>query len=369
MTLQGKGEEPAAALDRFIAACNGRVLLVAESAGRREALLELLAVSGRRPPVVESWPAFATATMPLAITVAPLAQGFALTSPALTVLTERELFGERVRQQRRRRRGAARDPETLVRDLSELALGAPVVHLDHGVGRYRGLVTLDVGGAAGEFLALEYAKGDKLYVPVAQLALISRYAGAAPELAPLHQLGGEAWERAKRRAAEKVRDIAAELLAIYAQREARPGVATAIERTLYAAVRRHLPVRGNARPGQRDRSRAGRSGQAAADGSRGLRRRRFRQDRGRVARGVCGRHRRPPGCGAGADHPAGAAALPELPRPLRRLADPRRGAVALQGPQGSRRYSRQARRRRGRRDHRHAPAAAGRRELKRSRPA
>ena len=241
MALQGKGEEPAAMLGRFIAACSGRVLLVAESAGRREALLELLVATGLRPPLVESWPAFAAAAMPLAVTVAPLAQGFALTSPALTVLTERELFGERVRQQRRRRRGAARDPETLVRDLSELALGAPVVHLDHGVGRYRGLITLDVGGAAGEFLALEYARGDKLYVPVAQLALISRYAGAAPELAPLHSLGGEAWERAKRRAAEKVRDTAAELLAIYAQREARAGVATAIERTLYAQFAASFP--------------------------------------------------------------------------------------------------------------------------------
>ncbi|HWU52856.1 MAG TPA: transcription-repair coupling factor, partial [Tahibacter sp.] len=150
----------------------------------------------------------------------------------LAVLTERELFGERVQQQRRRKR-AARDPETIIRDLTELGLGSPIVHVDHGVGRYQGLIKLDVGGSANEFLAIEYAKGDKLYVPVAQLNLVSRYSGTSPELAPLHSLGGDAWERAKRKAAEKVRDVAAELLAIYAQREARQGTALAIDRSAY----------------------------------------------------------------------------------------------------------------------------------------
>ena len=148
------------------------------------------------------------------------------------MLTERELLGERAQQSRRRKR-VARDPEAVIRDLTELAIGAPIVHVDHGVGRYQGLLKLDVGGADGEFLAIEYAKGDKLYVPVAQLHLVSRYSGTAPELAPLHSLGGEAWDRAKRRAAEKVRDVAAELLAIYAQREARAGTALAIDRLMY----------------------------------------------------------------------------------------------------------------------------------------
>ncbi|HET7359215.1 MAG TPA: transcription-repair coupling factor, partial [Rhodanobacteraceae bacterium] len=232
--LNARGEEPAAELKRFLGAYPGRVLLIADSAGRRETLGDQLAAVGIRPTPVDNWQAFvadAEAT-PFAITVAPLEQGFALTRPALTVLTERELFGERVRQDRRRRRGPARDPDAIIRDLTELGIGAPIVHIDHGVGRYQGLVSLDVGDTASEFLAIEYAKGDKLYVPVAQLGLVSRYTGSAPELAPLHSLGGDAWERARRKAAEKVRDVAAELLAIYAQREARQGQALAVDRAL-----------------------------------------------------------------------------------------------------------------------------------------
>src|SRR6185437_9947649 len=194
-----------------------RVLLAADSAGRREALLEQLAASGLRPAIAAGWQALTQADAPrFAIVVASLERGFELAQPAITVFSERELLGERARSERRRRAVADRDPEAIVRDLSELAVGAPIVHVDHGVGRYLGLVTLDVGGMPGEFLAIEYAKGDKLYVPVAQLSLVSRYSGAAPELAPLHSLGGDAWERAKRKAAEKVRDAAAELLAIHA---------------------------------------------------------------------------------------------------------------------------------------------------------
>ena len=119
-----------------------------------------------------------------------------------------------------------------MRDLAELTLGSPIVHVDHGVGRYQGLSSLDVGGERAEFLEIEYAKGDKLYVPVSQLHLVSRYSGTAPEMAPLHSLGGDAWERAKKKAASKVRDVAAELLAIYAQREARQGTALAIDTAL-----------------------------------------------------------------------------------------------------------------------------------------
>src|SRR5690606_37930934 len=141
-------------------------------------------------------------------------------------------YPERVHTGCRRRR-AARDPDMIIRDLTEIALGAPIVHEDHGVGRYQGLVTLDVGDTPAEFLQIEYAKGDKLYVPVAQLHLVSRYSGAAPELAPLHSLGGDQWERAKRKAAEKVRDVAAELLEIQARRQARVGRALAVDRVLY----------------------------------------------------------------------------------------------------------------------------------------
>ncbi len=232
LAVERKQERPLAALEAFLGAYPGRVLIAAESAGRREALLELLGGAGLRPAILGSWREFADGGERFAITVAALNQGFALEQPALTVLAERELYGERVAQQRRRKR-AARDPDTIIRDLTELAIGAPIVHMDHGVGRYQGLTKLDVGGSANEFLCIEYAKGDKLYVPVAQLHLVSRYSGAAPELAPLHSLGGDAWERAKRKAAEKVRDVAAELLAIHAQREARRGQALPVDRSLY----------------------------------------------------------------------------------------------------------------------------------------
>jgi transcription-repair coupling factor (superfamily II helicase) len=228
-----KGEEPGAALRSFLDNYPGRVFLAADSAGRREALLELLAAGDLKPGLVAGWPAFvADETTKFALAVAPLDEGFALQSPALAVLTERQLFPDRAEQSRRRRR-AARDPDQILRDLSEIAIGAPIVHEDHGIGRYQGLVALDTGGVPGEFLCIEYARGDKLYVPVSQLMLVSRYSGASPELAPLHSLGGDAWEKAKRKAAEKVRDVAAELLDIQARRHARQGVALRVDRSLY----------------------------------------------------------------------------------------------------------------------------------------
>ncbi|MDQ6646230.1 MAG: transcription-repair coupling factor [Pseudomonadota bacterium] len=243
LPLNRKGEEPGASLQHFLSSYPGRVLIAADSAGRREALIETLATAGMRPQTVDSWQAFlpsndaaqaAGGDIAFAITIAGLEQGFALTKPALTVFTERELYGQRVRseRERKRRRGTARDPESIIRDLTELTIGAPIVHVDHGVGRYQGLISMDVGGMASEFLAIEYAKGDKLYVPVSQLGLVSRYSGTAPELAPLHSLGGDAWDRARKKAAEKVRDVAAELLAIYAQREARGGESMPIDRQL-----------------------------------------------------------------------------------------------------------------------------------------
>ena len=241
LPLNRKGEEPGTSLRHFIESYPGRVLVTADSAGRREALLEQLATVGLKPQNVEGWQAFLGDANRLAITIAQLEQGFALTKPAITVLTERELFGERVRTERRRRRGAARDPDTIIRDLTELSIGSPIVHVDHGVGRYQGLVSMELGGMEGEFLIIEYAKGDKLYVPVAQLGLVSRYSGTAPELAPLHSLGGDAWERARKRAAEKVRDVAAELLAIYAQREARGGESLPIDRQLVEAFGSSFP--------------------------------------------------------------------------------------------------------------------------------
>ncbi len=203
-----------------------------DSPGRREALKELLQSFALNPQTVDSWTAFAQGDQRFAITIAELDDGLATTTPPVVVLTERQLYGERVQQSRRRRR-AGRDPDTIIRDLGELSLGAPIVHEDHGVGRYLGLIKLEIGGEEGEFLAIEYAKGDKLYVPVANLHLVGRYTGAAPEMAPLHALNGEAWTRARKRAAEKVRDAAAELLEIYARREARPGQSLHVDRASY----------------------------------------------------------------------------------------------------------------------------------------
>ncbi|WP_372393395.1 transcription-repair coupling factor [Xanthomonas sp. NCPPB 3582] len=221
------------ALASFLGHYPGRVLVAADSAGRREALMEVLAAAQLKPEVVADLPAFlAATTLRFGITVAPLEDGFALDDPQIAVLTERQLFPERANQPRRTRR-VGREPEAIIRDLGELSEGAPIVHEDHGVGRYRGLIVLDAGGMPGEFLEIEYAKGDRLYVPVAQLHLISRYSGASAETAPLHSLGGEQWTKAKRKAAEKVRDVAAELLEIQARRRARAGLALQVDRAMY----------------------------------------------------------------------------------------------------------------------------------------
>jgi transcription-repair coupling factor (superfamily II helicase) len=253
LPLTQKGE-PAGALKSFLARYPGRVLLAADSPGRREALIEMLDADGIRPDTVADWHAFAgvpptavpsdaaeTSQPPRwAITVAAIENGFAVVESPLCVLTERQLYPERAGHARRARR-VGREPEAIIRDLTEIAEGAPIVHEDHGVGRYQGLVVLAAGGQPGEYLQIEYAKGDKLYVPVAQLHLVSRYTGADPEHAPLHSLGGEAWEKAKRRAAEKVRDVAAELLEIQARRQARKGLALPLDRANYESFAASFP--------------------------------------------------------------------------------------------------------------------------------
>ena len=232
LPLAAKDAEPAAAVKSFLASYPGRVMVAADSPGRREALMEVMQAAALLPEVVADFTAFLSGSSRFTIAVAPLEDGFALDQPQLAVLTERQLFPERATQPHRRRR-TGREPESIIRDLGELSEGAPIVHEDHGVGRYRGLVVLEAGGTPGEYLEIEYAKGDRLYVPVAQLHLISRYSGASVETAPLHSLGGEAWSKAKRKAAEKVRDVAAELLEIQARRQARAGLALHLDRAMY----------------------------------------------------------------------------------------------------------------------------------------
>ncbi len=196
-----------------------RVLLSAETAGQRELIRELLRGRQLRPQAVASWAAFLASAAPLCLAESPLGQGMAL-SGGLVVLTERELFGRRGPLTRRRRRGQPA-PEAILQSLADLTAGAPVVHEDHGIGRYEGLQVMDAGGAPAEFMRVGYAGGDRLYVPVSDMRLITRYTGGNPENAPLHRLGSDAWARIKRRAEQQLRDTAAELLQMQAQRAAR----------------------------------------------------------------------------------------------------------------------------------------------------
>ena len=222
LAIESKASEPLGKLRQFLDGFPGRVLFTAESAGRREVLLELLARLKLRPQEVEGWDGFLASEERLAIAIAPLDEGLLLDEVAL--VAESPLFGQRVMQ--RRRREKSRDGgDNVIKNLTELREGAPVVHIDHGVGRYQGLVTLEIEGQAQEFLLLQYADEAKLYVPVASLHLIARYTGSDDALAPLHKLGSETWQKAKRKAAEQVRDVAAELLDIYARRAARQGYA------------------------------------------------------------------------------------------------------------------------------------------------
>ncbi|WP_418314792.1 transcription-repair coupling factor [Piscinibacter sakaiensis] len=204
-----------------------RVLIAAESEGRRESLLELLRDNKIDPPSVASLQDFCAGDERFAIVVAALAEGFFWHEPdqgtAIQFLTETELFATSPTARRRRKQEQVSDVNALIKDLSELKVGDPVVHTNHGIGRYVGLKHIDLGDGDSEFLHLEYADKATLYVPVAQLHLISRYTGVSAEEAPLHRLGSGQWDKARRKAAEQVRDTAAELLNLYARRAAREG--------------------------------------------------------------------------------------------------------------------------------------------------
>ncbi len=217
--------EPLRLLKRFVEPFEGRTLIVAEGAGRRETLSQFFSEHDFHPVLVDDWVRFRDSAHPVAMTYGPLAAGFLLADEKLAVITEAELYPGQVRQSRRRDKRGKSSAEGMLRDLAEVKSGDPVVHSQHGIARYLGLVTLDLGEGEMEFLHLEYEGGDKLYVPVSQLHVISRYTGAAPENAPLHRLGSGQWEKAKRKAARQVRDTAAELLDLYAKRLARQGFA------------------------------------------------------------------------------------------------------------------------------------------------
>ena len=240
LPVDARSDKPLAELQIFLEEFKGRVLIVAETAGRREILLEMLGKYGLKPIIVTNWHEFIIVKTKLCMTVAPLEHGLLL-EDSLTVITETQLFGERVAQRRRRNQKIQRDTDAIVRDLTELTINSPIVHEEYGVGRYQGLTTLTIGGMQAEFLQLEYAKQDQLYVPVASLHLISRFTGMDPEHAPLHRLGTNQWEKAKRKAVKKVTDVATELLDIYAQREAKEGQAFKVEAKDYQAFAQAFP--------------------------------------------------------------------------------------------------------------------------------
>ena len=240
LPVDARSDKPLAELQIFLEEFKGRVLIVAETAGRREILLEMLGKYGLTPIIVTNWHEFIISKTILCMTVAPLEHGLLL-EDSLTVITETQLFGERVAQHRWRNQKIQRDTDAIVRDLTELTINYPIVHEEYGVGRYQGLTTLTIGGMQAEFLQLEYAKQDQLYVPVASLHLISRFTGMDPEHAPLHRLGTNQWEKAKRKAVKKVTDVATELLDIYAQREAKEGQAFKVEAKDYQAFAQAFP--------------------------------------------------------------------------------------------------------------------------------
>ena len=261
LAVDRRAEDPVAALRGFLARADVRTLIVAESAGRRETLAQYLAEHGLALPMSEGWADFATASEAAQLAIAPIADGFLLlpqelADPGLAdlgmsgapsgatadagaggrrvaIVTEAELFAGVARRRSRGRREAPTNVDAIIRDLSELSIGDPVVHQQHGIGRYCGLVSMDLGDGATEFLELHYAGESKLFVPVSQLHLIGRYSGASPDEAPLHALGSGAWEKAKRKAAKQARDTAAELLNIYARRASREGHAFRFEPHAY----------------------------------------------------------------------------------------------------------------------------------------
>lgn len=240
IAVNHKKKVPLAPLLDFIENFDGKILFSVESEGRRESLLDLLEASRLKIKNTDL-NRFVTQKTKLGIWVSQCENSFIIDSLKLAIICENELLGQRIIQRRRTDKKAQASSDALIRNLTELTLGQPVVHIEHGVGRYNGLQILDAGSMATEFLTLEYANNAKLYVPVSSLHLISRYSGTNEATAPLHKLGSDAWEKAKKKAMERVRDVAAELLDIYAQRAAKPGFVYQHDKESYAAFAAGFP--------------------------------------------------------------------------------------------------------------------------------
>ncbi|RYV03139.1 transcription-repair coupling factor [Shewanella sp. OPT22] len=237
-----KLKQPLANLHKFLDSSD-RTLFIAESEGRREALIELLQQIDVKPNRFEHLSDYLSVTDSVGIIVAPLSHGAIIKNGKkdIAIICETELFGHKISQKRRHDKQKQISSETLIKNLAELKVGQPVVHLEHGVGLYRGLETLDTGGIVAEYLMLEYASGDKLYVPVGSLHFISRYSGGNEENISLNKLGNETWAKAKKKAIERIRDVAAELLDVYAHRQARPGDARKLSHQEYAQFAQGFP--------------------------------------------------------------------------------------------------------------------------------
>lgn len=221
--LNPRADDPYADFSAHLNKSTSRKLIIAESAGRRESLLGLLKSHGQRCEMVANWQEFESGEQKLALTVAEVDRGL-LIDDNLEIICESQLYGERT-YQKRKRSEKNRDPDAIIRSLAELKIGDPVVHEDHGVGRYRGLESLNIDGNDNEFATIEYQDGDKIYIPVLSLDLVSRYVGGSPETAPLHKMGSDTWIKLRTKAKEKAYDVAAELLEIQALRMARKGFA------------------------------------------------------------------------------------------------------------------------------------------------
>jgi len=254
LMIQGRSETPLILLSQFLhqfhgnnhnkeGQTKGRILFTADSAGRRENLLGLLRDNRFTVSLVESWQDFLDSDAEISLTIAPIEQGFWTNQDIgfFTIIPEAALFGQQQVQQKRRRQKPTRDADTIIRNLTDLSEGDPVVHEEHGVGRYQGMEMITAGGIEQEFILLTYAKGDKLYVPVASLHLISRYTGVSAEHAPLHTLGTEHWDKVRKKAAQKAHDIAAELLEIHARRAAQKGHAFEFNELEYLAFADTFP--------------------------------------------------------------------------------------------------------------------------------
>ncbi len=225
LSINRRADDPLSALRSYVQNARRRILICTPSHGRRETMQQMLAENHMSCQTFERLEDFENSSTALALVTADLHHGFAIVSgdQETAFITENELFSGHVRRQTKRQQERGQHVDALIRDLAELKLNDPVVHQQHGIGRYRGLIEMDLGEGAAEFLHLEYANNANLYVPVAQLHAIARYSGADLESAPLHALGSGQWEKARRKAAQQVHDTAAELLNLYARRAARQG--------------------------------------------------------------------------------------------------------------------------------------------------